>query len=305
MKIASNLGAFRKLRFSSPMLEKQSVGFVPTMGALHPGHLSLVRMAKSRCDAVVVSIFVNPTQFAPHEDLKAYPRTFKEDTELLATEGVDLVLAPFDQDELYPPDFSTFVEVESINQTIEAQRRPHHFRGVATILTKLFHVVQPRYAFFGQKDAIQCILARRLVRDLNFLSGSAAEGGHNNLEVVVGATVREEDGLAMSSRNRYLSPEERAKAPIIYRALQESKERYLHGQMLSARELKEHAWSVMESVEGVKVDYVSVVDAMLGKELNGELRPESLSEEGAILSAAMVLGRTRLIDNVILPPLKM
>ena len=185
----------------------QSLGFVPTMGALHTGHISLVRAASAQCDVVAASIFVNPTQIGPNEDFSKYPRTFEQDRALLEAEGVALVFAPTPE-EMYPSGASTFVEVEGISDRLDGVSRPGHFRGVATVVAKLFHLVAPDKAFFGQKDAAQVAVLRRMVRDLNF-----------DLELIVCPSVREPDGLALSSRNRYLSAQERARALVLSRAL--------------------------------------------------------------------------------------
>ena len=200
--IAEVRAAVAKLR-----ADKKCIGLVPTMGALHEGHLSLVRAAKAHCSAVVVTIFVNPTQFGPKEDFAKYPRTFEADCALLEKEAVDVVFAP-ETAEIYPPGESTVVEVAGISDRLDGVSRPGHFVGVATVVAKLFNIVQPDHAFFGQKDAAQVAVLRRMVRDLHF-----------DLELVVCPIVREADGLAMSSRNRYLSPEERQQALVLHRAL--------------------------------------------------------------------------------------
>jgi pantoate--beta-alanine ligase len=206
--IAEARGAVRALRTNG-----RSIGLVPTMGALHAGHVSLVRAAREQCDAVVVSIFVNPTQFGPNEDFAKYPRTWDADCALLESEGVDLILAPI-ATEMYPAGASTFVEVEGVSDRLDGASRPGHFHGVSTVVAKLFHIVSPDKAFFGQKDAAQVAVLRKMVRDLNF-----------DLELVVCPTVREADGLALSSRNRYLSVEERRQALVLSRALQRVEER--------------------------------------------------------------------------------
>src|ERR687893_1794123 len=198
--------------------DDRSVGLVPTMGALHEGHLSLVREARRMCDTVVVSIFVNPKQFGPGEDFERYPRDLTKDTMLLGDYNVDYIFAPA-ADEIYPKNFSTYVEVAGLSDQLEGAARPGHFRGVATVLTILFNIVRPDFAFFGQKDAQQTMVVRRLVRDLAF-----------DTEVVVLPTVREESGLALSSRNNYLSREEREAAGVLYRALSQAREVYMEGE---------------------------------------------------------------------------
>jgi pantoate--beta-alanine ligase len=262
--------------------ERRSIGLVPTMGALHAGHLSLVRAAKAACDAVVVTIFVNPTQFAPGEDFARYPRTFEADIALLEAEAVDVVFAP-DTAEMYPPGASTVVEVEGISDRLDGMSRPGHFRGVATVVTKLFHIVQPDKAFFGQKDAAQVAVLRRMVRDLNF-----------NLELVVCPTVREPDGLAMSSRNRYLSPGQHRQALVLNRALRHIEARIAAGVFDSAP-LIDAGLAVLAEEPEIRLDYLRIVD------------PDTLEDvpdvsTGALVAVAAVVGPARLIDNVVISP---
>jgi pantoate--beta-alanine ligase len=254
-----------------------SVGLVPTMGALHQGHLSLVRAARASCDAVVVSIFVNPTQFGPNEDFAKYPRTFEADCAALEREGVELIFAPT-AEEMYPPGASTFVDVEGVSGRLDGASRPGHFRGVATVVAKLFHIVEPDKAFFGQKDAAQVAVLKKMVRDLNF-----------GLELVVCPIVREPDGLAMSSRNRYLSPEDRRRALVLSRALREV-ERMVGDGVTQARDLIAGVQAVLATEPQVRVDYCKVVD------------PETLEDvadapRGALVAVAAFVGTTRLIDN--------
>jgi len=256
------------------------VGLVPTMGALHEGHLSLVRAAKSQCDAVVVSIFVNPLQFGPNEDLAKYPRTFDRDCELLAQEEVEFVFAP-SPEQMYPNKSVTWVEVEGLSQRLCGWSRPGHFRGVTTVVSKLFHIVEPDLAFFGQKDAAQAAIIRRMVRDLNFA-----------VEVVVCPIVRESDGLAMSSRNIYLNPEERKSALVLYRALQQIRNSFEAGERNSAR-LIAVGQQVLAQEAGIRLDYLEIAN------------PETLEALPEITSAALVAvagfsGNTRLIDNILL-----
>lgn len=258
----------------------KTVGLVPTMGALHEGHLSLVRASRGSCEATVVSIFVNPTQFGPNEDLVKYPRTFEADCAALEREGVDAVFAP-SAGEMYAPGASTFVEVEGLSARLDGGSRPGHFRGVATVVAKLFNIVGPDRAFFGQKDAAQVAVLRKMVRDLNF-----------PVELVVCPIVREPDGLAMSSRNRYLSAEERRQALALHGALGEI-ERLAAAGVTDARELIAAAEAVLASESLVRVDYCRVVD------------PDTLEDVanvrgGALAAVAAFVGTTRLIDNVLI-----
>jgi pantoate--beta-alanine ligase len=245
----------------------RTVGLVPTMGALHEGHLSLVRAARDDCDVVVASIFVNPAQFGPAEDLEAYPRDLERDAELASEAGVDLLFVP-PVDELYPPGFQSWVEVQELGRILEGASRPNHFRGVATVCLKLFNIVRPDRAYFGQKDAQQGALIERMVRDLDL-----------ELEVSLVPTVRDADGLALSSRNAYLTPEERVRALALPRALRAGLEAHRSGAHADAV-----ARTILAGASGVEREYVEVI------RLNGRL----------ILAAAIRVGRTRLIDNVVL-----
>ncbi len=256
-----------------------TVGLVATMGALHEGHLSLVRAARSRCDAVIATIFVNPLQFGPNEDFSKYPRTFETDCAMLEREGVDLLFAP-EPAEMYPPGTSTVVEVQGLQDRLDGQSRPGHFRGVATVVAKLFHIVGPNQAFFGQKDAAQVANLRRMVRDLNF-----------PLELVVCPIVREPDGLAMSSRNRYLSPEDRRHALALRRALRAVEDRIAAG-VRGAAPLIEAGLAVMAAVAGVRVEYFRIVDPDTLEDLPDVSR-------GALIVVAAWVGPARLIDNVL------
>ncbi|MFP5249640.1 MAG: pantoate--beta-alanine ligase [Acidobacteriota bacterium] len=260
----------------------RTVGLVPTMGALHAGHLSLVRAARAACGAVVVSLFVNPTQFGPNEDFSKYPRTFDADCEMLRGEGVEVLFAPA-AEEMYAPGAVTFVDVEEISGRLDGESRPGHFRGVATVVAKLFNIVGPDQAFFGQKDAAQVAVLRRMVRDLNF-----------GLELVVCPIVREPDGLAMSSRNRYLSADDRRHALVLHRALRRMEELADAGQTASD-ELVEAGRAVMAGEPAAQLDYLRIVD------------PETLEDvsdvgRGALAAVAAWVGPARLIDNVLLPP---
>ncbi|MBM4025190.1 MAG: pantoate--beta-alanine ligase [Planctomycetes bacterium] len=257
----------------------RTVGFVPTMGALHVGHTSLIDAAAERCDCVVVSIFVNPTQFGAGEDFARYPRPLENDLALCAEHGVDTVFAPSPA-EMYPRENLTWVAVEKISEPLCGRFRPGHFRGVATVCTKLFNIVGPDLAFFGQKDAQQVAVIRRMVADLNL-----------PLEIVVCPTVREPDGLAMSSRNQYLSPQERKEAPVIYRALQRSAELIRAGETDSAQIVGRMS-EVLRQVPGLQIEYVSLVDADTLEDL-----PQICGR--VLVAVAGRLGPTRLIDNIV------
>jgi pantoate--beta-alanine ligase len=257
----------------------QSVGLVPTLGALHEGHLSLVRAAKASCGAVAASIFVNPTQFGPNEDFALYPRTFEADCEMLETEGVDVVFAPTPE-EMYPAGAATFVEVGGLSDRLDGQSRPGHFRGVATIVAKLFIAAEPDRAFFGQKDAAQVAVLRRMIADLCL-----------PVELVVCPIVREPDGLAMSSRNRYLSADERRKALILSRALRAVRESIEIGETRTS-ELVNAARKVFSIEPEVRVDYIAAVDW-------ATLEPVEKIVSGTLFALAAYVGSTRLIDNFV------
>ena len=256
------------------------VGLVPTMGYLHEGHLSLIRRSRQDCEHVVVSIFVNPTQFGPKEDLSKYPRDLDRDLSLLEPLGVDLVWTPSDED-MYPSGYQTWVEVEGITRPLEGAMRPGHFRGVTTVVAKLFNAVQPHRAYFGQKDAQQAAVIRQMARDLGY-----------PLEVVVCPTVREPDGLAMSSRNVYLDPEQRKAATVLYRSLCAAKEAYDDGER-DAEKIRGKMKEVLASEPLADVQYVSCADYDTLEEL------ETVTGK-ALLSMAAFVGKTRLIDNMIL-----
>jgi pantoate--beta-alanine ligase len=260
----------------------KSLGLVPTMGALHEGHLSLVRAAKAQCDQVAASIFVNPLQFGPNEDLAKYPRNFDRDRELLQQEGVDFIFAP-SADEMYPKGAVTYVEVEGLSDRLCGRSRPGHFRGVTTVVSKLFNIVEPDRAFFGQKDAAQATIIRRMVRDLN-----------TPVQVVVCSIVREPDGLAMSSRNAYLDPEQRKMALVLYRSLMAVQERFDHGEH-QVDKLIESGKQVFAAVPGVRLDYLEIVDTET-------LEPVGDLARGGLLAVAAFVGGTRLIDNIVLEP---
>jgi pantoate--beta-alanine ligase len=286
MQILSDISelraALRTLRSSNNRPTSSSVGFVPTMGALHAGHRSLVQAARQRCDIVVASIFVNPTQFGPNEDFSRYPRTLEQDCQMLEAEGVDVVFTPT-AEAMYPPGASTFVDVEELSDRLDGASRPGHFRGVATIVAKLFHIVQPDFSFFGQKDAAQVAVLRKMVRDLDF-----------PLEIIVCPTVREPDGLAMSSRNRYLSAAERSQALSLSRALHAAEIQVGSGEHRASALLQTMHVTLQEE-PAIRADYIAVVDP-------DTLLPVEDVGAGALLAVAAYVGNTRLIDNVLLAP---
>lgn len=257
-----------------------TLGLVPTMGFLHEGHLSLVRRARDECDHVAVSIFVNPTQFGPNEDLESYPRDLDHDLELLEAAGADLVWTPTPE-VIYPSGFQSWVEVQELTQLLEGARRPGHFRGVTTVVAKLFHAVGPDKAYFGQKDAQQAAVIRRMVQDLNF-----------PLEIVVCPIVREPDGLALSSRNTYLSPEERRAATVLYRALSAAKSAYEAGDR-DGEKLRRIMRDTLAGEPLARMQYVSCADYDTLQEV-GKVTGKTL------LSMAVFVGKTRLIDNFVL-----
>ncbi len=257
-----------------------SVGFVPTMGYLHEGHLSLVQQARVENQNVVVSIFINPTQFGPREDLASYPRDPARDLTLLEKEGADIVFMP-SAPEMYPPSFSTWVEVFQVTERLEGASRPGHFKGVTTIVAKLFHIVEPSRAYFGQKDAQQLVTIRRMVADLDM-----------GLEIVAVPTVREPDGLAMSSRNTYLNPEERRAAAVLFRALTQAQQLCSQGEQ-SAHHFRQQIIEIIQGEPLARIDYVSVADPDNLEELE-------LTERPALASLAVRIGETRLIDNILL-----
>lgn len=256
------------------------LGFVPTMGALHQGHLSLIRAARSQSDVVAVSIFVNPTQFGPKEDFSKYPRRVEEDSALLRAEKVDCLFCP-SVEEMYPAGASSFVTVEVLGDKLDGRSRPGHFRGVTTVVSKLFNIVQPDVAFFGQKDAVQVAVIRRMVRDLDF-----------DTRISVCPIVRERDGLAMSSRNEYLNPEQRKRAAVLYRSLMRVQTLADQGESDAVR-LIEVGREVMAEEPAVRLDYFEIVDWE-------NLDPVVDVRSGALVAVAAYVGNTRLIDNVLL-----
>ena len=273
------VSTLEELRTARRMVDP-SLGFVPTMGYLHEGHLSLVQKAKEECKSVAVSIFVNPTQFGPKEDFSKYPRDLERDLRLLEPLKVDLVWTPT-AEMIYPAGYQTWIEVEKITNGLEGELRPGHFRGVATVVAKLFNAVQPTRVYFGQKDAQQAAVIRRMTRDLNF-----------PIDIVVCPTIRESDGLAMSSRNRYLVGADRQAATVLFKALGAAKEAYLQGEQ-SAEKLRRIATDILAAEPRAQAQYVSCADY------------ESLEEQETVrgkvlLSLAVIVGKTRLIDNFVL-----
>lgn len=276
METVVDISELRKLRASMAGV----FGLVPTMGALHAGHLALIRRARAECARVGVSIFVNPAQFGPGEDFGGYPRGLEHDLDLLAPLGVDLVWTP-DPAMVYPPAFQTWITVEDVAQPLEGSRRPGHFRGVATVVAKLFNVFTPTKAFFGQKDAQQVAVIRRLVTDLNF-----------PVEIVVCPTVRAPDGLALSSRNAYLNAGERQAAPVLFRALSAARAAYAAGERAGSV-LRSAMTAALAAEPLAQVDYVSAADPASMRELDR-------IDNGVLVSLAVRIGKTRLIDNLLL-----
>jgi len=276
MQIADSIPEMKNVR--KRLLEP--VGFVPTMGYLHEGHLSLVRRARAENKSVIVSIFVNPTQFGPNEDYSTYPRDTKRDLEMLEAEQTDVVFMP-QASEMYPPDACSWVDVEGITGCLEGASRPGHFRGVTTIVAKLFNIAEPARAYFGQKDAQQALVIRKMVKDLNM-----------NVEIVICPTMRKHDGLAMSSRNVYLGPEERESALVLWESLNAAKRAWENGEK-NAENIRQIVRSLIEKTPGSRIDYVSVADTETLAELD-------LIERPVLISLAVRIGKTRLIDNIVL-----
>ncbi len=276
MKVVEKIAEMKRVRQQLA----EPVGFVPTMGYLHEGHLSLVRRARAENPSVVVSIFVNPTQFGPQEDFSKYPRNPQLDLAMLEKEKTDIVFMP-SAAEMYPARFSSWVEVGKITQRLEGASLPTHFRGVTTVVAKLFNIIQPTKAYFGQKDAQQAIVIKKMVADLNI-----------NLEIVIIPTVREPDGLAMSSRNTYLNPEERKAAVVLYQALSLAQQLYSQGEK-DAQSIRQQMTALIQKEPLANIDYVSIADAETLDELDTVKSP-------ALVSLAVKIGKTRLIDNIVL-----
>jgi len=280
MRIVKSIVEMQSVR-RELLAQSCKLGFVPTMGALHEGHFSLVRRARAECEVVVASIFVNPLQFAPGEDFARYPRTFEEDCRMLEAEGVDVLFAPATA-EMYPEGAVTTVTVAGIGDRLDGASRPGHFTGVATVVAKLFHLVNPGRAYFGQKDAAQLAVLRQMARDLNF-----------DVELVGCAIVRDADGLALSSRNKYLSTKERKDALVLHSALLRIEGMIDQGERQSAV-LVRNGMETLQAVAGVRVDYLVIVDA-------NSLLPVITAAKGSLAAVAAYVGETRLIDNFLAP----
>jgi pantoate--beta-alanine ligase len=279
MKIITTISEMQILA-DSLRREGKTIGFVPTMGFLHEGHLSLMRRARQECDVVVASIFVNPTQFGPQEDFERYPRDEEGDRRKCESAGVDILFMPTVA-EMYPEKLSVFVTVEGLSDILEGAIRPGHFRGVATVVMKLFNIVKPHKAFFGQKDFQQCAVIKRMVKGLNL-----------DVDIIIMPTMREQDGLAMSSRNRYLSPDERRVAAVIHRALASAEQMVKDG-VGEPEKLKNKMLAILREEPGVVVDYVEAVDP-------DSLLPLAIIRGRVVILIAVRLGRTRLIDNILI-----
>lgn len=279
MEIFKSVKSLRK-EFERVKSKRKAIGFVPTMGFLHEGHLSLIRRAKKDTDRVVVSIFVNPMQFGPKEDLKKYPRDLNRDLRLCRKEGVDIVFIP-NAKTIYANGFSTYVDVGNLTETLCGASRPGHFKGVATVVAKLFNIVQPDIAYFGQKDAQQAIVIKKMVEDLNM-----------PIKIKIMPIIREKDGLAMSSRNLYLSPQERKQALSLYRSLKLAKALYRDGER-DPKNIKKSMRNEILKHPHVKIDYVSIVDTK-------SFKPSNRISNKVLVAVAAKIGKTRLIDNTIL-----
>jgi len=276
MKVIKTIAEMREVRRS---IDKD-VGFVPTMGYLHDGHLALAAQAKKENPVVMASIFVNPTQFGPREDLAGYPRDIPRDLKMLESVKTDFVFIP-PAEEMYPPRASTWVNVEKVTDRLEGAVRPGHFRGVATVVTKLFNIVQPTRAYFGQKDAQQCVVIKRMVTDLDM-----------DLEVVICPTVREKDGLAMSSRNTYLKPDERKAATVLYQSLKLAERLYTEGER-NAETIRRKMADLIKQQPLANIDYISIAH-------NETLEELDVVKPPALISLVVKIGRPRLLDNIIL-----
>ena len=264
--------------------ENHVVGFIPTLGALHEGHLSLFRRARADCSRIYASIFLNPTQFGPNEDLSKYPRTFERDVEQLKNAGVDVLFAP-DAKEIYPAGFRSYVNVEGLSDRLEGKSRPGHFRGVATVVLKLFEIVQPQFAYFGRKDAQQVRILQQMAADLNL-----------NAEIVVCPIVRESDGLALSSRNTYLDPDERRGAAVLHHALDAARSE-LNAGIRDALQLQTTIRRILSSEPLARADYIEIVDAETFEPVAG------IAARPVYVLLAVFIGKTRLIDNLLIEPL--
>jgi len=275
---------FTKISEIRKALEKvrrqgKTIGFVPTMGYLHEGHLSLVRESLKKADYTAISIFVNPTQFGPEEDFNRYPRDLSRDAQILEKEGVNILFIP-DTREMYPEGYKTFVEIQDLQNLLCGESRPGHFRGVCTVVLKLFNIIQPNMCFFGQKDAQQAVIIKKMVRDLNL-----------DISIEVLPIVREYDGLAMSSRNSYLDPEQRKAALVLYESLKEAEKMIREGER-SAGNIIERMCKIINSEPRARIDYVEIVDLE-------NLNPVVEIENKALIALAVFIGSVRLIDNII------
>jgi pantoate--beta-alanine ligase len=279
MKVISSV---QEMQQTSDTLRLQGkiIGFVPTMGFLHDGHLSLIRICRQKADIVIVSIFVNPTQFSPNEDFNNYPRDFQHDKDLCNREGADIIFYPA-ADEMYLRTHKTYVVTTDLEKKLCGLNRPSHFRGVTTVVSKLFNIVKPQIAVFGQKDAQQCLIIRRMVHDLNF-----------NIEIVMGPIVRETDGLAMSSRNKYLNPRERQEVLVLSRALETAKALIKYGN-LTSDEIRLKMRQIISSTLSAEIDYIAIVDF-------DNLEPVDKIKDNTLIALAVRIGNTRLIDNIII-----
>jgi pantoate--beta-alanine ligase len=279
MKVAKTIESVRNL-VKAARSKGKKIGFVPTMGALHIGHISLIEKAKQQTDFIVVSIFVNPTQFGPGEDFEKYPRPLKADLEICRKASVDVVFAPVTK-QMYPRENLTRVNVEKLTEQLCGRFRPGHFRGVATVCAKLFNIVAPDIAFFGQKDAQQAIVIKRMVADLNM-----------PLKIVVCPTVRQSDGLAVSSRNQYLTPQQKKDATLIYKSLQKCQDLITAG-VKDSEKIVAEMQKILQQIPSIKIEYISIVDAETLQELK--------KITGRVLTAVAVkIGSTRLIDNILI-----
>jgi len=278
MKIIRSIRSLRQ-EVAKIKLEKKSLGFVPTMGAMHEGHISLIRQARKENDSVVVSIFVNPAQFAPREDFKKYPRNLKRDAALCRRAEVDILFCP-DAKEMYPAGYKTYITVEGLSDVLCGKFRPGHFKGVATIVAKLFNIVQPDIAYFGQKDGQQAVIIKQLARDLNI-----------PVEIKIMPTVREKDGLAMSSRNFYLNEQERRRAPVLFHSLKLARLLIRQGQRDTAQIIRRMR-GLIQKKKNARIDYVAIVD-------REALKPLKKISGRCLIALAVWIGKTRLIDNVV------
>lgn len=279
MKLITSLSEIQSY-CRSALAEGRTIGLVPTMGFLHEGHLSLMRPARAENDLLVVSIFVNPTQFGPNEDYEAYPRDLQRDSEMAAGVGVDVIFSPTARD-MYPGGYDTFVNVEHITEKMCGASRPEHFRGVTTVVAKLFNLVQPHKAYFGQKDAQQTVVIRRMAKDLNF-----------GIEIVVLPTIREDDGIAMSSRNKYLNQKERQAALVLIESLRMAEKLVKSGQ-IDAAEIKRRMRDLIEAEPSARIDYLAIVNADTLADLD-------TVKGKTLIALAVFIGKTRLIDNLVL-----